>query len=214
MGHNSENLLFEPELGAYAGAILSPVNYTQADTAEQLELIGKKLPSSFVALLDPQMYVPQSAREKLREWSYFPQDADTADVSSLAWWSAVNTKILSVCSDLDIGAVATPVYLPKGDLFTDEYFAAMVQIGNDMVAQTAGKVAVRQTAVISLRELAAADRSMQIASLLSATTAERIYLMFKSDVAPRRELADSEQLSGAVRLVHELRAAGLDVLVG
>src|SRR5687768_15124772 len=29
MGHQSENLLFEPDLSAYAGAILSPVNYTE-----------------------------------------------------------------------------------------------------------------------------------------------------------------------------------------
>lgn len=37
MGHDSENLLWAPELGQYRGAILSPVNYDQAKVGAQIE---------------------------------------------------------------------------------------------------------------------------------------------------------------------------------
>ncbi|MGD0009340.1 MAG: hypothetical protein ABSE93_12445 [Terriglobia bacterium] len=40
MGHDSENLLSEERLGAFAGAILSPVNYAEDRVASQIALAG------------------------------------------------------------------------------------------------------------------------------------------------------------------------------
>ena len=80
MGHDSENLLWTKELAQYRGAILSPVNYGEAKVAAQVEWARGQ--GNFETVFDPQLYVPSSENGCLREWSYFPDDVDTADLAS------------------------------------------------------------------------------------------------------------------------------------
>jgi hypothetical protein len=55
---------------------------------------------------------------------------------------------------------------------------------------------------------------MEIASILSRSVAETIYLIFVGQTDPRRELSDEEALKGAMRLIASLEGAGLMVIVG
>lgn len=216
MGHDSENLLFEPELANFRGAILSPVDYEPSRASEQVERIREELPDYFDLVFDPQLYVPASDRVKLRQWPYFPSDVDTADLTSWSWWHRVNGSLVRVSRELSLTAICSPATLPKGDLFTDSYYSHVVEMGSDLCEQceSDGDVRVLQTAVVGLKELAIDSRPLEIASLLSNTKTDEIYLVFYSETTPRRELSASDQLSGAARLVAELKRAGMKVLVG
>jgi len=215
IGHDSENLLFEPGLARFGGAILSPVNYEPLRASAQVARVSEELSANFDVVLDPQLYVPASDRDKLRKWPYFPKDVDTADLSSPAWWAEINGRLLGHANQLKPNGVCSPATLPNADAFTDAYYASLVEIGNDLVQQAAKSgLRVLQTAVVGLKELALESRPLEVASLLSNTKAKEIYLNFFSEVVPRRELAASDQLTGAARLIAEIKKAGLSVLVG
>ena len=77
IGHDSENLLFESGLAKFAGAILSPLNYTPEESASQISELKKR--EHFLTILDPHLYRPQSERLQLPTWSYYPKDVDTAE---------------------------------------------------------------------------------------------------------------------------------------
>ena len=55
---------------------------------------------------------------------------------------------------------------------------------------------------------------MAIASILSRSRTNHVYLVLVSQMVPRRELADVEEIKGAMRLISVLRSAGVDVTVG
>jgi len=71
--------------------------------------------------------MPRSNQGFLREWDYFPKDVDTADLSSVPWWDALNDAIAKTVAELK----------PRCGLFTsrhsktfpDEYFAQLVRSG-------------------------------------------------------------------------------------
>jgi hypothetical protein len=216
MGHNSENLLFESGLASFRGAILSPVNYEPSRAIAQVERVRKDLPDHFDLILDPQLYLPASDRGELRQWSYFPTDVDTADLTSQSWWHGVNANLVRVGRELRVGAICSPATLPRADSFIDSYYSHVVEVGSDLREQCQSDLGMRvlQTAVVGLRELAVDSRPLEVASLLSNTKADEIYLIFYCDALPRRELSASDQLSGAARLVAELKRAGLKILVG
>jgi hypothetical protein len=211
MGHDSENLLWTEALGQYRGAILSPVNYDQAKVAAQIEWAREQ--AHFESIFDPQLYVPNSERGCLREWPYFPTDVDSADLASDTWWDGVLEALVGVCDEIRPTAVCSPVVLPG--TYTDDYFARMVNIGDQLCARVAG-TALRpiQSAVVGLPELATAGRAMTIASILSRSRASHIYLVLASQMEPRRELTEVEEIKGAMRLIAALRAAGIEVTVG
>ena len=73
---------------------------------------------------------------------------------------------------------------------------------------------VLETVIAPLNDLAAPNRALEIASIVSSAKAAGIYLVFLSDVKPRAELHDVDQLKGAMRLIHLLEASDLHVLVG
>lgn len=63
------------------------------------------------------------------------------------------------------------------------------------------------TAVVSLRDLANPTRAMAIASILSRSSCERVYLTFvNEDVPPREPLKDGAGIPTAVHLVRLLSA--------
>jgi hypothetical protein len=89
----------------------------------------------------------------------------------------------------------------------------MVSVGNEMCARVAGSgVDAIQTAVVSMPELTAAGRPMAIASILSRSRTNRLYLVLVNQTEPRRELAEIEEIKGAMRLIAALRDSGLDPL--
>jgi hypothetical protein len=211
MGHDSENLIRDPALNAYRGAILSPVNYVQSRVAAQIQAMAGM--AGFEAWFDPQLYVPTSDRGKLRAWNYFPTDVDTADLGSDEWWERLVESLVSCCELLQPSAICSPAVLPRA--YSDDYFARLVFAGRRLTSALRGTgVRPVQTAVIALNDLAIPNRGMAIASIISQASSEELYLVFISTVEPRRELSDAEELKGAMRLIAMLRQTGMRITVG
>jgi len=210
MGHLAQNLLHDPDLGLYAGAILSPVNYEEEEVAGQIA--GLKAREQFDTVFDPQLYCPKATRGKLPNWSYYPSDVDTADVASMSWWYQVIDRVVETCAHIGPRAVCSPAMLPNA--FTDQCFSHLVDIGNRLSRCLEGTgILPIQTVVAHLPDLAAPDRALQVASIVTRTAAERVYLILVSPTEPRREFDDPEPLKGGMRLIRTLEDANLPVIV-
>jgi hypothetical protein len=214
MGHHSNNLIDLPAMSTFAGAIFSPINSPEEEVAEQVR-ISRESRGNFECILDPQRYVPSTERGKLKEWSYYPKDVDSADLSSAAWWTDLNAKIAAVAKKLQADAVCSPVVIPR--VFDDKYYARTTQTGSELVKHFKGgseHTKVLQTALVNLPELADANRPLELASIVSGTEAERVYLIFVGTTEPRREMKDADELAGAMKLIQALEGNGVRVLVG
>jgi hypothetical protein len=211
MGNDSENLLFETDLDLYRGAILSPINYDEAKISLQIE--RSRDGRDFDTIFDPQLYYPRTERGVLKEWDYFPADFDTADSASEQWWSTLCRKVRSTCVRLQPSAACSPAIVPG--VYSDNYFSTMVQVGNDFVSQlSATGIEPIQTVIVSYAELSNSIRLRTIASIVSQTKAKRIFLVLTGLSEPRRELADVEQLKGAMKLISLLEGSGIRIIVG
>jgi hypothetical protein len=211
MGHDSENLLREDGLSQFKGAILSPVNYDIGKITAQIEWSRGR--NGFETIFDPQLYVPNSERGRLREWPYIPADVDTADLADDAWWTRVLNALVEVCAEIGPTAVCSPAVLPG--TYSDDYFDRTVSIGDQLCTRLApGGPKPIQTAVVGMPDLAIQGRAMAIASILSRSRAQDVYVVFVSQVEPRRELSGVEEIKGAMQLIAALQEAGLKVTVG
>lgn len=210
MGHDSGNLLDDENLTAFRGAVLSPVNETPDKMKKTIA--RRKSDASFEFIFDPQFYEPRSQRSSLPVWPYFSENTDTADESNPAWWAKVVDKIVETANDLDIQAVCSPASLPR--VPDDAALAFHVQQGRALHQKLAGtgREAV-QTAVVSLADVSRHGRALSVASTLSATPCDRIYIVFQGNTDPRFELANAEELKGAMRLIHELHKSDFRVIV-
>ncbi|WHX48981.1 hypothetical protein QNH46_23525 [Paenibacillus woosongensis] len=211
MGHDTINLIHEKHLSSYKGAILSPVNYDEEKIIAQITKMRDK--ANFETIFDPQLYFPRSERGKLRQWSYFPSDVDTAIITEEKWWQSVVRNIVSTCKRINCHSACSPVFAPRK--YTNEYYSMMINIGN-FFAQEARNINIEplQTVLVGLNDLSSETRPNHIASIISQADADRIYLVFVSEVIPRKELSDTEELVNAMKLIHILEEAGLNVLVG
>lgn len=211
MGHDSENLMAEVGLAEFKGVILSPVNYSQYEVDQQVIAAREEL--NIEAIFDPQLYVPNSERGHLRDWPYFPSDVDTADLSSDQWWGQTVRKLVDTCTPMRPNAICSPCALPR--TYSDEYFMSLVKVCSTLADSLSGTdIQAIQTAVVGTGDLASRERVLTIASILSQTTSDRIYLVLVSNLEPRRELSDVEEIKGVMRLISELQASGLRILVG
>jgi len=212
MGHHSNNLVDLPEMSAFAGAIFSPINAGIAEVKEQIAL-GHETRGQFEHILDPQSYVPASERGRLKKWPYYPKDVDTADLTSSAWWTGLNEKLARACDSLRLDGLCSPIVIPK--IFDDKYYARTIQVGSELAAHYRDtKTRILQTALVNLPELTDPNRPLELASLISGTKAERIYLIFVGTTEPRRELNQADELVGAMRMIHALEINSAPVLVG
>ena len=211
MGYQSENLLREEHLGAYRGAILSPVNDDEARMARQIEEFGER--QGFEIIFDPQLYFPNTQRACLTSWSYFPRDVDTADIASDNWWAELIESLGEATERLRPTAVCSPAIVPRA--YTNDYFAKLVQVQGALRQRLGGtNIDTLQSAVVSLAELSTPRRAIEIGTILSRTAGERVYLILIGRTDPRREHTDTEELKGAMKLISVLEAAELQVLLG
>lgn len=211
MGHHSQNLLSDPELANYRGAILSPVNYREADVIGQIQT--SRAYQEFETVFDPQLYYPSSQRGVLREWAYFPSDVDTADLNSSAWWGRIIDRIATTCEQIEPSAVCSPAVVPR--VFNSDYFARLVDVAGSLCTRLSGSdISPIQTALVGFDDLTAPDRALEIGSILSASPCDRMYLVFSGTTHPRRELAEVESIKGAMQLIAALSGSEIDVIVG
>jgi hypothetical protein len=206
VGHDTENLLAEVE--GFTGAIASPVNYSPLEVVVQVATHQKP---GFEMILDPQLYFPRSDRGRLREWSYFPEEIDTTDLSSEDWWFGVGRDALAAARNLGVRRLCSPAPVPNQ--YSNGYYRSMTSVTKRLVAE-AGDVALFQTTLVALRDLTVRDRAREIASIVSDSATRDLYLIFMSDAAPRQEYLETEELKGAMLLISELNRAALRVTVG
>jgi hypothetical protein len=213
MGFNSNNLVDLPEMSEYRGAIFSPINETQDGMVDQIASVSRSKGGEFEIIFDPQMYVPATERGKLKEWAYFPKDVDTADYSSHKWWASINSKLAQSAGALNAQGLCSPVVIPK--IFNDGFYSLCLEIAQDLKNKLVGRrVRLFQTLLVSASDLTGDNRAHEIASIVSRTKCEQIYLVFITNVEPRRELSAVDEITGAMRLIRLLESAGLPVLVG
>lgn len=210
MGNNSTNLLFEAELKSYAGAVLSPVNEDQSSVATLLAKARSKRPD-IEMIFDPQLYFPTSDRGELKTWAHFPKDVDSADLSSATWWTKTNQLLVGVVNTLRPDAVCSPAVVPR--VFQNGYYDQMVNVGDEL-KRLLPDLPVLQTVIVGFDDITAANRAEEIASIVSRSKCERIFLVVVTDVDPRLELSDIESLKGVMRLIRLLERNKQRVLVG
>ncbi|HUW12275.1 MAG TPA: hypothetical protein VM537_21295 [Anaerolineae bacterium] len=209
MGHGSVGLLSEDRLRGYRGAILSPVNYSEAQIQDQ---IAANRRSEFELIFDPQLYYPGTNRGKLPDWSYFPAGVETGDLSSLAWWTSLVGHLASVTSRLHPDSICSPAAVPR--VYSPEYYDLNRRIADSLVSAVEGEdVGVLQTVLARLETLSQPNVAAEVASVASRCTSDRVYLVLVSDIGPRREFRGTEDLKGAMRLINYLEAADIRVLV-
>lgn len=210
MGHDSENLVGVPGLDGFAGLILSPVNRSESELAKHISEFRKK--GKFDLVLDPQLYCPQSERGQLTKHRYFPQDLDTADISSSKWWQNLIRELVAEAQFLNVDAVCSPVVLPSK--YTQEYYVSSGEAFSMLAEQlTNGTIRPVQTVCVSLKDLAEPNDALRIASIVSTRKPSLCYIVVEADTPPRQEIETAPNLFSLMVLVSTLEKAGCKTLV-
>jgi len=210
MGHDSENLLSEKDLIGYKGALLSPVNYTEQEVAQQVKTYGS---NKFEMILDPQLYFPNSVRGELPKWSYFPADVDTVDQSSITWWDNLLGKLSKCLLHIRPDAVCSPAVVPR--TYSEDYYFLAREVARRLSERlSSDKIKVLQTLIVRMGDLSDKSKPAEIASIITGGVSDRVFVVFVSDTEPRRELNNTEDIKGAMRLIRYLSEGGIRVLVG
>lgn len=210
MGHDTENLVGERDLEEFKGIILSPVNrrpWELSSNVNKFRRIGE-----FDIIIDPQLYFPRARRKHLGEYQYFPSDLDTADISSTEWWNRIIKEIAKFAEELGVNAICSPVMYPN--IWNDDYFAHCVAISQLLSRRLEeSDIRVLTTALIDINYLSDDDAIMRTASILSSRDCAGYYIVFESDVEPRREFHEPNELFGMIKLINELTNVRKPILV-
>lgn len=210
MGHDMENLIGAQDLDAFGGMVLSPVNRDPATLTSNVQSFRTK--GNFDIVLDPQLYFPTSRRGKLPDQPYYPNDLDTADYSSDIWWTEVVTHLGDFARTLGVDAVASPVVYPR--TWTDDYFARCARTSGNLTQYLhESGIRVLTTVMIDINYTVDNESLLRMASILSGEDNSGYYLVIVTDVDPRREFSDVEELVGIMSLIRELEDTGKPVLV-
>ena len=211
LGHESWNLVAEAALRGFAGVILSPVNDSPANVVLRLaKLVDQR--AALEVVLDPQFYKPTSDRGQLSTWAHIGNDIDTADLGDQAWWHGRCGLLVQAAQQVGANAVCSPALLPQ--VFSDGYYEQVVQCADALqpVAADAG-MDVLLTAIVSLSEITQKGRTEQVASILSAAKASRIYLVLHDNLYPKTQRTNLLSMTGAAKLIRLLEGSGMSVLV-
>jgi hypothetical protein len=210
MGHDTENLVGEKDLDEFKGIILSPLNREPIKLENHISTFRRM--GSYDIILDPQLYFPLCERGKLQQQPYFPPDFDTADYFSISWWEKILNPLCDFAKKLRVDTVASPVILPK--VFRPDYFSICAEVSQKLFKKLSGTgISPLTTGMIDLSILTKQDLVFEAASLLSEADTMGYYIVFVSDIEPRREFSDSEALFGAMSLINVLKNTGRRVIV-
>jgi len=210
MGHDSENLVGVVGLEEYSGIILSPVNRDAGELAGDVGSFRGK--SSYDIILDPQFYFPRSERGALPTQPYFPRDVDTADLSSEKWWATLTKALAEFGKQIGVDAICSPAFMPER--WNTEYYSQSATTYESLRSYLEGSpIRPILTVCVSLSELGDPNSAFRIASLLSQNAPREYYIVAQSDVEPRRELHNVDNLCGLMVLIAALRQTGAKIIV-
>lgn len=210
LGHDSENLVAEKDLDEFGGIILSPINRDPESLEKNVTSFKQK--GKFDIVFDPQLYFPRSLRGNLNKQPYFPSDLETADITSISWWEEISSLLADYVEKLKINCVASPVVMPKS--WNADYFALCAEVSSILLDKLIfTNITVFVTAMIPIGQLVDEKFRLKISSILSEPEIYGYYLVFVSDIEPRREFTDPEELYGAMSLIKDLENTGRPVLV-
>lgn len=210
MGHDTENLVGAQDLEVFGGIILSPVNREPDALSSYMKAFRTK--GNFDIVLDPQLYFPGSQRGKLRHQPYYPEDLDTADFSSDNWWDTIVNHLGDFAISLGVNAVASPVIQPR--TWNDDYFAKCAKTGGSLAGYLSQSgIRVLTTVMVEINYTVDMEALLRMVSILSSEENSGYYLVVVTDVDPRRELSDVDELVGIMSLIKELENTGKPVLV-
>jgi len=211
MGHDTENLIGENDLEEYAGIILSPVNRSPEKLRNYINVFREK--GDYDIVLDPQLYFPKSKRGSLRDYPYFPSDFDTVDMTSLSWWEKTVKLLADFAISLNISTIVSPVVKPK--IWNANYYSVCASISQLLLDNLQNSdIRVFSTIMANVTELTDTSKMMEIASIVSDTDSDGFYIIFVSDIQPRREFSDEVELYGMMSLIKELQNTRRQVFVG
>ncbi|MFZ2652236.1 MAG: hypothetical protein WA210_19235 [Burkholderiaceae bacterium] len=206
LGHESWSLLEESDGGSFTGLVLSPVNDDPSYVTNRLAKLGKAR-AQLEVILDPQLYNPAADRGQLGQWPYYTSEFETANHHDEAWWVARGEHVASVAAELEVDAICSPAMYPRK--FDDDYYRFVVDVG-DETYRRASRLGVETllTAIVPLQELANPRRALDIASILTETDCERVYLTIVSDdVQQRAPMIDASGLATAIHMIRLLSAS-------
>jgi len=210
MGHDTENLIGEIDLDDFKGIILSPVNRGPNAIKNNINKFNKI--GLYDLILDPQLYFPRCDRGMLQHHPYFPSDLDTSYLSSESWWKNTIIKLVQYGTELEINAIASPVIFPK--IWDDDYYNFCIISAYLLMQELKGsKIRALTTIMVNLSQLSQPDHALEIASIFSQVDSQGYYLIFISDLPPRREFNDASELFGAMKLIHELKRTNKVIIV-
>lgn len=204
LGHESWNLIDDPGVGTFAGVVLSPVNDSPDEIIARLRKVRETQPHLDV-ILDSQLYNPATQKGQLPRWGYYSTDFETADRSDSQWWKRRMPEVISEAQRVGATTICSPA--PIEYRGTDDYFRFVVELADDAcsAAQNAG-LDCALTAIVPLDSLQEARRALELASILSASSCERIYLNFLAPdrVQQREPFKNQAALATAVHLIRLL----------
>ncbi|OJU09830.1 MAG: hypothetical protein BGN88_12545 [Clostridiales bacterium 43-6] len=209
IGHHSINLVKEELLHGYQGIVLSPLNNSEEEITHHNSNSFKK----FKKIFDPQLYFPKTERSGLKNWCYFPNDFDTADLTNYVWWNSLCDNLFATAKRTTCDAICSPVIIPK--IFSGDYYRHTIEVGNYLYNKsTEDELDFYQTVVLNMDIMAEHNQAEIISSIITQTNSNKVYLIIKSDIEPRRELQDVNQIVGIMKFIRYLSDAGISVLVG
>lgn len=209
MGHDSENLVGVSGLEDIRGLILSPVNRSQNELTGHVAEFRKK--GDFDIIFDPQLYCPRSDRGQLPHHLYFPQDINTADITSLKWWKSLIQKLVAEAKELGVDAVCSPAILPSK--YSPEYYSASVEAWSILADESGDDIRPVQTVCVSLKDLAEPSDALRIATIISSRRPPLCYIIVEANTSPRQETEDAVNLFCLMILVSALEKSGCETLV-
>jgi hypothetical protein len=210
MGHDTQNLVGAQDLDAFGGIVLSPVNRKPESLVRDLQFFRRQ--GDFDIVLDPQLYFPTSRRGMLPHQPYYPDDLDTADFSSVGWWNSTVNRLGDFAITLGVDAVTSPVVQPR--TWNDDYFARCARISNNLMQYLhESGIRILTTVMVDIDYTVDREALLRMVSILSGENSSGYYLVIVTDVDPRREISDPDELVGIMSLIRELEDTGRPVLV-
>jgi hypothetical protein len=202
MGHHTENLVGVDDLDDFKGLILSPLNRLPEDL--KLDVVKFRSIDNFDLVFDPQLYYPRTVKQKIRQHPYFPDDFDTNDHSSIDWWRQLVSKLTDYAAEIGVSTLITPIVDPRK--CTDEFYHTAVEVGNLVFDNKTGSVTTcLLTLIVDVDDLSEEKTLLKIASFASMSKCDGYYVVFKSDIEPRREYASESRLRGMLKFIKELK---------